>query len=165
MTNITTFRFTLLFIILTFLFSFFVHARDGDQIDNNENVVFFPSYGYFNCSRGKWVIIIQGHIFEPSASSLKRSAAKSGFENYTGSTVKNENEFWRRIRPLVSDNERGEKVKIRLGGKTYTMPDSSAGGRITGKLTITNSEAQQLMDSMGWITYTATSTIGTSIKI
>jgi phosphatidate phosphatase APP1 len=157
MPNKTTFRFILFFIFLTFLLSFIADARDGDQIDNNEKVVFFPSYGYFNSSHGEWVIIIQGHIFEPSASSIKRSIAKSGFENFTGSAVQNENEFWRRVRPFISDNERSEKVKIRLGRKTYTMPDSTAGGRITGKLTISNSEAQQLVDSKGWITYTATS--------
>ena len=157
MTNSTTFRFTLLFFILTFLFSFIAYARDGDQIDADEKVVFFPSYGYFSSSHDKWIIKIQGHIFEPSASSVKRSAAKSGFENYTESTVQNEDEFWRRVRPLVSDNEGGEKVKIKLGGKTFTMPDSSPGGRIIGKLSLTNSEAQQLMDSEGWITYTATS--------
>ncbi len=82
MKNKKTFRFILLFFILTFLMSIIAYTGDGDQIDNNEKVVFFPSYGYFNSSLGKWVIIIQGHIFEPSRSSVKRSAAKSGFENY-----------------------------------------------------------------------------------
>jgi len=157
MTNKTTFRLTLLFTILTSLFSFIAYAWDGDQIDNDEKVVFFPSYGYFNSSNSKWVIMIQGHIYEPSASSVKRRAIMSGFETFTGSTVQDEDEFWRRIRPLVSDDEGGEKVQIKLGGKTYTMPESSAGGRITGKLTLADSEAQQLMDSAGWITYTATS--------
>ena len=157
MTNRTTFRFRLLFIILTFLFSLIACARDGDQIDDDEKVVFFPSYGYFKSSQSKWVIIIQGQIFEPSVSSIKRSAAKSGFEAHTGSTVQDEDEFWKRIRPFVSDNERGEKIKIKLGEKTYTMPDSSEGGHIKGKLTLTSSEVQQLVDSKGWITYTATS--------
>jgi phosphatidate phosphatase APP1 len=157
MTKKTTFRFTLLFIILIFLFSFIVYEGDGDQIDNDEKIVWFPSYGYFNFSQSRWDIIIQGRIFEPSASRVKSSAVKAGFEAYTGSAVQDADEFWRRIRPLVSDNEGGEQVKIKLGEKTYTMPDSSAGGRITGKITLTNSEAQQRMDSKGWITYTATS--------
>ena len=54
MTNKTTFRFTLLFIILTFSFSLIAYAWDGDQIDNDEKVVFFPSYGYVNSSHSKW---------------------------------------------------------------------------------------------------------------
>jgi phosphatidate phosphatase APP1 len=157
MTKKTIFSFTLLFIILICLFVFIVYERDGDQIDEDETVVFFPSYGYFNSSKSRWVIIIQGRIFEPSASRVKSSAVKTGFETYTGSTVQDAEEFWRRIRPLVSDNEGGEQVKIKLGEKTYIMPDSSAGGRITGNITLTHSEAQHLMDSMGWITYTATS--------
>jgi len=37
------------------------------------------------------------------------------------------------------------------------MPESSAGGRIRGKLTLSDNDAQQLMDSAGWITYTAVS--------
>ncbi len=157
MTNTRAFRLTLLFIVLTSLFSFAADAWDGDQIDNDETVVFFPSYGYFNLSSSKWIITIQGHIFEPSASSVKRSALMAGFEAYTGSKVQDENEFWRRIRPLVSDDEGGERVQIKLGGKPYTMPESSAGGRITGKLTLTDNDAKQLMDSAGWITYSATS--------
>jgi hypothetical protein len=157
MTKKTTFRLTLLFIILIFLFSFIAYGWDGDQIDSDEKVVFFASYGYFNSSQSRWVIIIQGHIFEPSSNSIKSRAVKTGFETYTGSAVQDADEFWRRIHPLVSDNEGGEKVKIKLGGKTYIMPDSSAGGRIAGNITLSNSEAQQLMDSKGWITYTATS--------
>jgi phosphatidate phosphatase APP1 len=157
LTNKTAFSSSLLLFILTSLFSFMAYAWDGDQIDNDEKVVFFPSYGYFNSSNSKWVIIIQGHIFEPSTSSVKRSVLISGFETYTGSTVQDEDEFWRRIRPLVSDDEGGEKVRITLGGKTYAMPESSPGGRITGKLTLTDREAQPLMESAGWITYTATS--------
>ena len=143
-----TFRLTLLFITLTFLFSFIAYAGDGDQIDNDETVVFFPSYGYFNPSTGKWVITIQGHIFEPSAGSVKRRALIAGFDAYTGSTVQDEDEFWRRIRPLFSDDERGEKVQIKLGKKTYTLPESSAGGRITGKLTLNDSDAQRLLHNV-----------------
>ena len=157
MTDKTTYRSTLPFIILMALYSFIAYAWDGDQIDADETVVFFPSYGYFNPSTGKWVITIQGHIFEPSAGSVKRRALIAGFETYTGSTVQDEDEFWRRIRPLVSDDEGGEKVKIKLGKRTYTLPESSAGGRITGKLTLNDSDAQQLMDTAGWITYSATS--------
>jgi phosphatidate phosphatase APP1 len=86
-----------------------------------------------------------------------RGAVRSGFEAYTGSTVQDEKEFWRRIHPFVSDNERGEKIKVRLGVKTYTMPESSPGGRFTGEIFLTDNEAHQLMDSNSCITYTATS--------
>jgi len=157
MTVKTTLKYIILFIISAFLLSTTAFAWDGDQIDKDEKVIFFPSYGYFNSSNSKWVLIIQGHIFEPSDSRLKRSVAKSGFESYTGSTVQDDDDFWRRIQPLVSDNESGEKIKIQLGNKTYTMPESSAGGRVTGEIMLTSSEAQELMDSNGWITYKTTS--------
>ena len=153
----TTFRFTWAVIISALFFSFLAYASDGDQIDNDETVVFFPSYGYFKSSQSQWVIRIQGHIFEPSDSRIKRSAARSGFEAYTGSTVQDEDEFWRRIRPLVSDDESGEKVKIKIGEHTYALPASSAGGRLKGELTLPDREARQLMDSKGWITFSATS--------
>ena len=157
MTVKTTLKYTMLSIISAFLLSITAFAWDGDQIDKDEKVIFFPSYGYFDSSSSKWVLIIQGHIFEPSDSRLKRSGAKSGFESYTGSTVQDDDDFWRRIQPLVSDNESGEKIKIQLGKKTYTMPESSAGGRVTGEIMLTSSEAQELMDSYGWITYKTTS--------
>ena len=144
------------FIIMTTLFSFSVHAWDGDQIDNDEKVQFFPSYGYFDSVNGKWMLTIQGHIFEPTTSRVKRSAVISGFEAYTGSTVQDKDEFWSRIRPLVSDNERGEKIHVKLGEKTYNLPQSNAGGRITAKLALTENEAGQLKDIDGWITYSAT---------
>ena len=157
MTERSTYRLTLPFIILMILYSFIAQAWDGDQIDDDEKVVFLPSYGYFDASSGKWIITIQGHIFEPSDSNLKRKVMLTGFETYTGAPVQDENEFWRRIRPLVSDDERGERVQIKLGGKTYTLPESSAGGRITAKLALTTADARQLMDPAGWISYTATS--------
>jgi hypothetical protein len=143
-------------IILTTIFSFSVHAWDGDQVDNDEKVVFYPSYGYFDTLSGNWMLTIQGHIFEPSTSRVKRNAVISGFEAFTGSTIPDKDEFWSRIRPLVSDNERGEKLRIKLGAKTYSLPQSSAGGRMTAKLDLTEKEAGQLMDPDGWITYSAT---------
>jgi Phosphatidate phosphatase APP1, catalytic domain len=151
----STCRLTLPFIILLIFYSFIVRAWDGDQIDDDEKVVFFPSYGYFDNSTGKWIITIQGHIFEPSDSSVKRKVLMTGFEAYTGSTVQDESEFWRRIRPLVSDDEGGERVQIKLGGRTYPLPESSAGGRFTAKLALTTGDARQLMDPAGWISYTA----------
>jgi len=61
----TSYGLKLSIITLWTLFSFSVHAWDGNQIDNDEKVVFFPSYGYFDSLNGKWTLTIQGHIFEP----------------------------------------------------------------------------------------------------
>jgi len=152
----TSYGLKLSIITLATLFSFSVHAWDGNQIDNDEKVVFFPSYGYFDSLNGKWTLTIQGHIFEPSTSRVKRSAVISGFEAYTGSTVQDKDDFWSRIRPLVSDNERGEKIQVKLGAETYNLPQSSPGGRVTAKLAVAENEAKQLMDSDSWIIYTAT---------
>ena len=132
----TTCGLKLSIIILTTLFSFSVNAWDGDQIDNDEKVVFFSSYGYFNSLDGNCILTIQGHIFEPSTSLVKRSTVISGFEAYAGSTIQDKDEFWSRIRPLVSDNERGEKIIVKLGEKTYNLPQSDAGGRMTAKLAL-----------------------------
>ncbi|MCP4688050.1 MAG: DUF2183 domain-containing protein, partial [Desulfobacterales bacterium] len=128
---------------------------DGGRIDDDEVVTFFPSYGYFDATAGQWVLNIQGWIREPDDAEKFRSLIKAGFESLAEEKIRDENDFWRRIRPLAADNERGERVLIKLGGRVHETPPSTRGGRITGQIRLSRGAADRLKDEQGWISYEA----------
>ncbi len=151
------FLYLLVFIFLIWQISLF--ADDGSQIDNDEIVTFFPSYGSYDEFLEIWTLHIEGWIREPNDSDIVKHTLILGFELFTKINIPNKNEFWNRISPLASDNEGKEKIIIELGDKKYTMSASTDGGRISESITLSNFEAQKLAED-GWITYNTTAKDG-----
>lgn len=131
---------------------------DGNQIDNDEVVTFFPGSGSFDPARNLWTLNIEGWIYEPENCFIIRSAAEDAYELFAGEAITDENDFWERMKGFVVDNESRERVVIQLGTNRYTLPESSGGGRISGTITLTPDEVDRLNpDNNGWVFYTATS--------
>ncbi len=132
--------------------SFFDHYR----IDDDEVVNFYPTHAYFE--DGRWVLTIEGRIFEPTNDQFLIDTVIGGFELIFDDEVSDPNEFWFRIHEMAADNESRERVKIRLGSRTYTLPRSNDGGRISGKIYLSQAEVNRLdIDALGWTSYYATS--------
>ena len=134
---------------------------DESQIDDDEEVTFFPSYGYYDSTKAKWVLNIEGWIREPTDSSILKATIVGAYELFTGTYIPDEDEFWRRVKVFASDNESGEKITIKLGGNSYKMPSSSGGGRIVGTVVLSQSQVNSLSrDADGLVSYTTTAVNG-----
>ena len=152
-------------LLLLLLLAMPAHAfwpwNDGAQIDADEVVTFFPTEGYFDAERNRWLLNIEGWIYEPEESAAKRDAVRRAYEGFTGEAVADPAEFWERMKGFVVDNESMERVVIRLGPNEYPLPESGGGGRITGTIALTTGEAARLApDADGWVTFAATADDG-----
>jgi Uncharacterized conserved protein (DUF2183) len=136
-------------------------------IDMRERVVFFPTAG---CLRGEcWRIPIHGWIYQPTEySRLRRSALWVANrvlryripEDHPGMPL-----FQQRAAAFLANNERGNRVKIRVGEAVFTLKNSRASGHFEGRLELpaervcemmTMPEAQRLnRGAPAWLSFSA----------
>ena len=130
--------------------------NDGKEINNDENITYFPSYGYFNAAQQKWNLTIHGWIYEPEANSAARNFLLGLLKTVVGFAFDSTNVV-PRIKPLMADNESDEEVSITLGGKSYAMAKSDGAGHFYGTVTLSDAEVQAIKGSDGWISFTSKS--------
>ena len=87
------------------------------SISADEEVVFYPTYGRFDEQNEKWVIAIHGIIYEPEYDSRKRNALlatiRKALQMEEGDL---KSQFLgQRLRLFLVDNERGQKMFVRIG--------------------------------------------------
>lgn len=139
----------------------FTAGGTDSPIKSDETVVFFPTFGQRAQEGENWDLSIHGWIFEPEEDSPMRRAALGLFRRSLG--LKKEDEeteiFKRRARAFLVDNERGKKLSIRLGEKTYPLEESDARGHFTGTVQLSAAQAKQLLESQkskhGWLAFEA----------
>jgi len=120
-----------------------VFAAYADAIKDDENVVFFPTFGRFDAEAGVWNVAIHGWIFEPETDSRKRAAALGLLRHLLGLEANAEETaiFRERARTFLVDNERGKELSIRLAGKTHPLGKSAVNGHFQANLRLTKEEA------------------------
>ncbi len=108
------------------------------KIKSDEYVVFFTTVGHLDETTDEWVLPIHGWIYEPENSIVRKAAfARVLLERY-GLVVdeKSRGNFDRRVNLLLADNERGKRIGIELGGKTYVMDKSKPNGHFEGVIRV-----------------------------
>ena len=100
---------------------FLVGADPVSSVDSDEFVVFFPTAAHF--TDGAWNIPVLGWIYEKRtfSSFAINNIAKLLFEEKQAGEV-----FKRRAAWFATDNERGERIVVRIDGKVYQLPKLSA---------------------------------------
>ncbi len=112
-------------------------------IKMDEEVVFYPTLGWpvDESPHADWHVEIHGCIFEtgPHAIGVKLIGNLTGLDDQ--SLDENEATLFRQRAELFAvDNERGKAVPIRIGGKTFTLPESAANGHFQQRLRLTAPE-------------------------
>jgi hypothetical protein len=105
-------------------------------IKDDEEVVFFPTFGHLAEDGDTWLVALHGWIYEPESDSLKRRAALSAFRRFLGldERAAQTTIFEERARTFLVDNERGKPIYIRLGEEIYALGPSGANGHFEGSL-------------------------------
>jgi len=135
--------------------------RRESPIEDDEEVVFFPTFGWLAPEGGSCVLQVHGWIFEPEADSALRNAGLNRLrrllgleENATESAVFNE-----RAGRFLVDNERGKDISVRLGGKCHAVGVSNAAGHFQGTLHVSANEVTRLQAVQrtdgGWLRFRA----------
>lgn len=110
----------------------------GSSVDPDETVVLFPTNAHLDEAAGAWSVPLHGWIFEMEEDSLWRGAAVDGLldrlELDPGAAG---NDLFReRARMFLVDNERGERVPLRLLGRVAVPDPSGPNGHFTAVLRV-----------------------------
>lgn len=120
----------------------------GETIAADETVVFFPTAAHFDAEAGVWRVPIHGWIYQLEADSVKRSIALGLLRRAWGlDKDSDETELFReRARLFLVDNKRGKQITIRIGEKTFTLPESGANGHFAGNLELNPADISKTND-------------------
>ena len=139
-------------IILTMMSSF-LHAS---EIRSDEWVVFFPTPAHFSGEDDQWIVGVHGWIFEPEEDSLLRAAALSRVRSALELSVDESSGeiFDQRAHWLLVDNERGKRLTIRVGNRSFPLDPSTPDGHFFGEFRLTASHVKRLVKN-GRVQYAA----------
>lgn len=108
----------------------------ASDIDSDERVVFFPSIGRWVEDGAAAEILVSGWVFEPEdrVESLDWFIRHSGMDE----VLKNDPQADRallaeRAAAFLVDNERGQRIAIRIGQRVLTCEPSTPDGRFEGR--------------------------------
>lgn len=111
----------------------------GPTLRADEEVVFFPTYARQNGDKTHWLLHVHAWVFEPETNDSVRRATFDQFRQALG--LKEEEAraalFRKRAWPFLADNERGRRVRIRIGAETFTLPASGADGHCRDTIRLT----------------------------
>jgi len=102
------------------------------DIKPDEEVIFFNTSGWLDGNNEYWQLPIHAWIYEPEDSEIRLGAFASILETSYGLKLSKatEENFKQRTNLLISDNERGKKLVIRIAGQDFTLPESKENGHI-----------------------------------
>ncbi len=130
-----------------------------EGINEDEQVLFFPSYGFQLADPTTWQVDIHGWIYEPRARPEAPRVAEwlvgEDVEDLLTAEYTDANDpgarFKERIQPFLVDNERGEQIKIDIQDRTgVPLPASTSNGHFQGHVTVTHAQ-----DENRWIAFKA----------
>ncbi len=123
-----------------------MEPRRYTDIAEDESIVFFRTAGSLDTEASAWQLRIHGWVFEPEDSSFRRGVAEEVLKRKYGLTVDDGSEpvFSRRINWLITDNERGKTVFVRIGERDYEMPPSDTHGKFESVVSLPAAEAEAL---------------------
>lgn len=101
------------------------------QIDPDEDVLFYPTFGWLNDSGTTWTVELHACVFEPEANSLWRKALIHEIAEATGVddlTTAQTQTFNRRLRLFLVDHKRNQRIRLSLAGRELALEPSAANG-------------------------------------
>ena len=98
-------------------------AATANDLDRDEEVVFFPTSALFDPAARDFTLFVDGWIYEPEHDSLRRQAAiKSLVEAFDlDADAATEKIFVDRARRFLADDERDQRLTLRLGSRAVTL--------------------------------------------
>ena len=126
-------------VLLSLVFGWVVFNRDVVQpskINLDERIVFFNTGAHLKSDGKSWIVPIHGWIHELESSTVRKATIALAIKKKYGlkPTKGTEKNFDQRIHLFLVDNERGKRVAIHIGDKTFVMPSSRPNGHFHGRI-------------------------------
>ena len=125
-----------------------VLAASGPESDisSDEQVIFFPTIARPGDQGSEWLLDIHGWIFEREwllehVASLK---SEQGIPT-EDATPKHLENLQRRAKWFLVDNERGERVPIRIADTVFPIPKSTPNGHFHGQVALDDAVVQRIL--------------------
>ena len=102
------------------------------NIKADEEVVFFDTTAWWNVATKQWHIPIHAWVYEPEMSQLRKSSFASLLNSKFALSAENEKQqlnFDRRVNLLISDNERGKRLVVRIAEQNIILPKTLPNGQ------------------------------------
>jgi len=123
------------------------HVNAISEVERDESVVFFPSYGALARDGQTWRLRVRGCVFGPGREGLRRKflmglmrRALRADDTELGSEL-----FQRRAEPFLASMPKRRAIAIRVGGKTYALKKRSRRhGHFGGVLRLSQREIDKL---------------------
>jgi len=115
------------------------------RLEDDERLLFFPSVCFPAGGSNRWVLQIQGCVYEPSRSvysmkALEKMLAAYGTRlNGTESGI-----FEDRARLFMADNKSGRRVFVRCAGADYELGQTRKNGHFSGEIALEGTAATAL---------------------
>jgi hypothetical protein len=124
-----------------------VLAGDAKSIQDDEQVVFFPTCGRLIEDGETWEVEVHGWIYEPEEGSIIRLALLDLIGNVAGfDDADIDGPFFRKRAGLfVCDNERGKRIQIRVGSEEHPAGESAANGHFRSVLRLARADVDRLV--------------------
>jgi hypothetical protein len=125
-------------------------------IKEDENLVFYPTYGYFS-ENGIVNLEIHSHIFEQELDSTIRNQFLEQLSKIVGlqKTDKEYGLFEKRARLFMVDNERNKVISVRLGDTIYNLKKSGSNGHSITIVSMKPEDLQKIIEPDNIITFQA----------
>lgn len=124
----------------------FASPAGANDLSRDEEVVFFPTAVPFDEKAPTTTLFVHGWIFEPEADSLTRRSALAGVAKMCDFDEQEQASalFRERAGRFLVDNERDQKLILRIGPRNVPLGGSEENGHIRAKLTLPTLEVRKL---------------------
>lgn len=124
------------------LISCIAGLADGQtHLRRDERIIFYPTIAERISGDAAWRVEIRGSAFEPEKRGVLLAALREALElEHVEMTPSEERIFNERARLFLVDHERGKKIFVRFGSKSFAVGKSKADGSFSGKVPLSDRE-------------------------
>lgn len=123
----------------------------ANDLDRDEEVVFFPTSAEFDTAVPQFKFSIHGWCYEPEQNSLRRNVVLSTLVRQLGleQDAAKQDILVDRLRPFLNDNESGQNLLVRFGKRDLPLPKTQDNGHTQAWMTLPTPEVQQMLTPHG----------------
>lgn len=133
--------------LVLIMFHFAAMSARGNDLDRDEEVVFFPTAALLDPDAPNVTFFVHGWVYEPEDNSLRRQVALKALVKVLDldDDAATQGIFVDRARRFLVDNESSQQLVIRVGPREVTLSKSEDNGHIRALLTLPTADAQRLL--------------------
>ena len=128
-------------------------------VAKHEHLVFYPSYGTRTPDGTGWTLHVQGSVFDPRISWLRRKPVFALIRRVLRMDRTAEEYFRVRMRQFLMFGLRGRSISVRIGDHIRPVGESDYMGLFRGEITLSDAELSRVLpgqpSSDGWLSYQA----------